>query len=205
MDTSSSLLTVLVLLLLFTTFVKTLTVLSICRYGLGLVGFEFGVVCLVVSLGLAVFLSPPELHSLGFPEQLFNRTQPVQPETVREALVPYMRKKLDPLIAETFALKTEEAAQAMQADGTPGVASVQEPTGFRTIAPAFLLSELKAAFQLGCLLLIPLVLIDLLTAHVLALLGVQSISAHAISLPLKMLVFIGAGGWGLLGRKLVGF
>jgi type III secretion protein R len=55
------------------------------------------------------------------------------------------------------------------------------------------------------MLLIPFVLIDLLVAHFLALLGVQQLSAHAVSLPLKILVFVGAGGWGLLGSKLLGF
>jgi flagellar biosynthesis protein FliP len=201
MDGSASVLSLLVLILLFTTFVKTLTVLSICRYGLGLVGFEFGVVCLVVSLGLSVFLSPPELVSLGLPDALFSRTQSVQLESAKDALIPFMRRRLDPTVAEHFIPTSKEGtAQSSEPQQAPSDASAQ----LRSLAPAFLLSELKAAFQIGSLLLIPLVLIDLLTAHILALVGVRSLSAQAIALPLKILVFISAGGWGLLGRKLVG-
>jgi flagellar biosynthesis protein FliP len=55
-DTSISLV---LSLLLFTSFIKIATVLSICRYGLGLVGFEFGAVCLFVSLAFAVFAGSP--------------------------------------------------------------------------------------------------------------------------------------------------
>jgi len=69
---------------------------------------------------------------------------------------------------------------------------------------AFVLSELKSAFQLGCLLLVPLVIIDLLGAHLLALLGVQHLSVQVVTLPLKIMTFIAAGGWGSLGKKLIG-
>jgi type III secretory pathway component EscR len=54
------------------------------------------------------------------------------------------------------------------------------------------------------MLLIPFVLIDLLVAHVLALLGVQQVAAQTVSLPIKIVVFVVAGGWGLLGSKLLG-
>ena len=79
-----------------------------------------------------------------------------------------------------------------------------EPRSVRSLAVAFVLSELKSAFQLGCILLVPLVLIDLLGAHLLALIGVQHLSAHVVTLPLKIMTFIAAGGWGALGKKLLG-
>ena len=198
MDASSSSLILLVTLLLFTGFVKILTVLSICRYGLGLIGFEFGVVCLAVALGISLFLCPPELTALGFPDVMLFRSQTTQPEAVRDALVPFMKRRLDPGIAKHFVEGSKDGEG--QAKSEP--ASIQ--MSLRTLVPGFLLSELKSAFQIGCLLLIPLVLIDLLSAHLLALLGVQSLTAHAVSLPLKIIVFIAAGGWGALGSKLMG-
>lgn len=201
MDSSSAVLSVLVILLLFTTFVKIATVLSICRYGLGLVGFEFGCVCLVVSLGLAAFFCPPELTALGLPEALLTRPSSLQPQAVQEALVPFMQRRLDPVIVKH--LSSANAAKTSEVSDKPAESS-EKPSSLRELAPAFLLSELKEAFRLGCLLLIPLVLIDLLAAHLLALVGVQQLSASVVSLPLKILVFITAGGWGLLGRKLIG-
>jgi len=199
MDVSSSAISIFLILLLFTTFVKTLTVLSIARYGLGLVGFEFGAVCLVVAAGLGWLASPPELTTLGFPEALFARSQTVQPQVVTQALVPYMEQRIDPLIATHF---TDSKAVAGTADGTS--AREAKSSSLKSVVPAYLLSELKEGFQVGCMILIPLVVVDLLVAHVLALVGVQNIAAAAVALPLKLVLFIVAGGWGLLGKKFLG-
>ena len=199
MDASTTALSVLLVLLLFTTFVKTLTVLSIARYGLGLVGFEFGAVCLVVAAGIAWLACPPELTALGLPEALLSKPQSVQPQAVSQALLPYMEQRTDPLIARHL---TTSPPVAGAAEGTQGQ-EVKRPS-VRAVVPAYLLSELKEGFQLGCMILIPLVVVDLLVAHVLALIGVQNIAVAAVALPLKLVLFIVAGGWGLLGKKFLG-
>lgn len=186
-------------LLLFTSFVKTTTVLTICRYGLGLVGFEFGAVCLIVSLVLSLVASPPELTNIGFPEALFSRQGVPSPQAVSDALMPFMKKKVDPEIER--ALFSGRQGAAAVANGESASVSGME---LRDLAPAFVLSELKQGFQVGCMLLVPLVAIDLLSAHLLALLGIQHMAAQVVALPLKILVFIASGGWGLLGKKLLG-
>jgi flagellar biosynthesis protein FliP len=185
-DTSISLVLSIVL---FTSFIKIATVLSICRYGLGLVGFEFGAVCLLVSLALAVFTGSPELKAAGFPEALFTKNRATQVSA--ESLRPFMERRVDADIARQFNVTPSS-------DSTGGGSSV------KSLGVAFVLSELKNAFQLGCVLLVPLVIIDLLGAHLLALLGVQHLSAHVVTLPLKIMTFIAAGGWGALGKKLLG-
>jgi flagellar biosynthetic protein FliP len=176
-------------LLLFTSFIKIATVLSICRYGLGLVGFEFGAVCLIVSLALAVFSGSPELKAAGFPDVLLTKSRATQVSV--ESLRPFMERRVDPDIAKQFNV-------------TPGVDSKVVAPSVKSLGVAFVLSELKSAFQLGCLLLVPLVIIDLLGAHLLALLGIQHLSAHVVTLPLKIMTFLAAGGWGALGKKLLG-
>jgi type III secretory pathway component EscR len=199
MDAPHSALSLLVAMLLFTTFIKTATVLSIARYGLGLVGFEFGAVCLMVAVGMAWVSSPPELTALGFPEVMFSRSQSIQPQAVTQALLPYMERRIDPGIATHFL-----TPQSEQTEGQEPADAVKPRATLRTVVPAYILSELKAAFQLGCMILIPLVMVDLLVAHVLALVGVQNIAAAAVALPLKLILFITAGGWGLLGKKIIG-
>lgn len=194
MDLSSNGFALLLTLLLCTSFVKIATVLSICRYGLGLVGIEFGVVCLVVALGLSVVAPPPELQALGVPDLLWSRSEGIQPKAVNEAVVPFMKRRLDPVIAE----------QLMPANSGSSSGSESASSDLRTLGPAFLLSELKVAFQFGCLILIPFVVIDLLVAHVLALVGVQQLAVQTVALPLKILLFVASGGWGLLGKKLLG-
>ncbi len=187
-DTSISLV---LSLLLFTSFIKIATVLSICRYGLGLVGFEFGAVCLLVSLALSVFAGSPELKAAGFPESLFTKNRLAQTSVSVDSLRPFMERRVDPEIARQFNVTSESEAKSAGAS-------------VKSLGVAFVLSELKSAFQLGCILLVPLVIIDLLGAHLLALLGVQHLSAHVVTLPLKIITFIAAGGWGALGKKLLG-
>jgi flagellar biosynthetic protein FliP len=194
MDLSANGFGLLLTLLLCTSFVKIATVLSICRYGLGLIGVEFGVVCLVVAFGLSVVAPPPELRALGLPDLLWTRSDSIQPKAVSEAVVPFMKRRLDPVISEQLM----PAAPAASADTESSVSEL------RTLGPAFVLSELKAAFQFGCLILIPFVVIDLLVAHVLALVGVQQLAVQTVALPLKILLFVASGGWGLLGKKLLG-
>lgn len=199
MDASSNIIQVAFTLLLFTSFIKITTVLTICRYGLGLIGFEFGAVCLVVGVVLALVASPPELEKVGFPGAMFSSEKAPSVEVVAEALLPFMRARVDPDIDRGLsALRSKTAASV------GGAAAEDSLRNLRGVAPAFVLSELKSAFQVGCMLLVPLVVIDLLSAHLLALLGVQQIAATVVSLPLKLLVFIAAGGWGLLGKKLLG-
>jgi len=189
------------LLLVCTTFVKIATVLSIARYGLGLLGIEFGVVCVVVATGLSLFMCPPELTAIGFPDVLFTRAQSVQPQQVTQALIPFMQRRVDPDVGKYFVPTPEDSSlETVDQQKPPS----QPSTTLRTLAPAYILSELKAAFQVGCFILVPFVAIDLLVAHVLALIGVQQLAAYTVSLPLKLLVFLVSGGWGLLGRKLLG-
>jgi flagellar biosynthetic protein FliP len=199
MDASTSAISVLFTLLLFTTFIKTATVLSIARYGLGLVGFEFGAVCLVVAAAMAWVACPPELTALGFPEVVFSRPNVVQPQAVSQALLPYMERRIDPVIADQFSAALSDQEKTKEPNGAN-----RPSASLRNVVPAYILSELKSSFQLGCMILIPLVLVDLLVAHVLALVGVQSIAVAAVALPLKLILFIAAGGWGLLGKKVLG-
>ena len=71
------------------------------------------------------------------------------------------------------------------------------------LAPAFITSELKEAFTIGFLLFLPFLVIDLLVSAVLAALGLASLPAPALALPFKLLLFVLADGWLLLGRGLM--
>lgn len=69
---------------------------------------------------------------------------------------------------------------------------------------AFLVSELSAAFELGVLLLLPFLVVDLLVANTLAVIGFALLPPPLVALPFKLLLFVAAGGWGLLVRGFVG-
>jgi len=72
------------------------------------------------------------------------------------------------------------------------------------LIPAFMLSELRAAFQIGILLFLPFLLIDLVVSSVLMALGMMMLPPTTISLPLKVLVFVLVDGWALVVKALVG-
>jgi len=72
------------------------------------------------------------------------------------------------------------------------------------LVPAFMLSEMRAAFQIGFVVFLPFLLIDLIVAAILMALGMMMMPPATISLPLKILMFVLIDGWGLLIKALVG-
>lgn len=71
------------------------------------------------------------------------------------------------------------------------------------LAPAFVVAELRAAFQIGFLIFLPFLVLELVIATLLAALGMHGLDARAVSLPFKLLLFVLADGWHLLGRGLI--
>ena len=86
-------------------------------------------------------------------------------------------------------------------EGAPIAAGAELP--LRIVVPAFVLSELKTSFQMGFLLFIPFILIDLVVATVLMSMGMMMMPPTTISLPLKILLFVLVDGWGLVVQSLV--
>ncbi len=78
-----------------------------------------------------------------------------------------------------------------------------KPTDFMVLMPAFLVSELTAAFQIGFLLYLPFVVIDLIVSNILLAMGMMMVSPVTISLPLKLFLFVAVDGWSRLIQGLV--
>jgi flagellar biosynthesis protein FliP len=81
----------------------------------------------------------------------------------------------------------------LQSDG-----AAPDPRSVRVLLPAFAISEIIEAFMIGVLLLLPFVVIDLITGNALLALGLQTIPPAAVSLPLKLLLFLAVDGWHVL-------
>ena len=71
------------------------------------------------------------------------------------------------------------------------------------VAPAYILSELKTAFEIGFIIFVPFIVLDLVVANILLALGMFMLSPTIISLPFKLLIFIAVDGWGLIVQGLV--
>lgn len=78
-----------------------------------------------------------------------------------------------------------------------------EDVGLWTIAPAFIISELKTSFEIGFMVFVPFIVLDLVVANVLLALGMFMLSPTIISLPFKLLIFIAVDGWALIVQGLV--
>ena len=88
-------------------------------------------------------------------------------------------------------------------DAILSVSSDVKDTDFLVVMPAFLVSELTAAFQIGFLLYLPFVLIDLIVSNILLAMGMMMVSPVMISLPLKLFLFVALDGWTRLLQGLV--
>ncbi|HZY19165.1 MAG TPA: flagellar type III secretion system pore protein FliP [Ramlibacter sp.] len=184
------------ILLLMTSFTRLIIVLGLLRQALGLQSSPPNQVLVGLSLFLTFFIMGPTL------EKVYN-----------EAYKPYSEQKLgfeeavargsDPL--RTFMLKqTRDADLALfnRIGGQPTDVKPAE-TPLRILVPAFVTSELKTAFQIGFMVFIPFIVIDLIVASVLMSMGMMMLSPVLIALPFKLMLFVLADGWNLLIGSLV--
>lgn len=186
-----SLLTVLPsLLLMMTSFTRIIIVLSILRHALGLQQTPPNQVLVGLSLLLSLFVM-----------------QPVISEVNRVAIEPYGQEQIDIGTAVTrsgdalhgFMLKQTRKNDLMlfaKIAKAPAYASPKD-VPFSILLPAFVTSELKTAFQIGFLIFLPFLVIDLIVASALMSLGMMMLSPTIISMPFKLLLFVLVDGWAL--------
>ena len=179
------------ILLMMTSFTRIIIVLSILRQALGTAQTPSN----QIILGLALFLT------------LFVMS-PVFDQVYQVAMQPYLNgsmSAMDAMRAATEPFKTFMLAQTRETDirmfaDIAGVAEIDSPekTPFTLLMPAFVTSELKTAFQIGFLIFIPFVIIDLVVASVLMSMGMMMLSPMIISLPFKLMLFVLVDGWALI-------
>lgn len=184
------------IVLTMTSFTRTAIVLSFVRQGLGTQQAPPS----QVLVGIALFVTA------------FTMT-PVANRIAKEAWEPYSAGKID----ETQALEraavplrgfmlrqTREADLALFYDAAhEPMPNAEDDVSIRMAAPAFVVSELTTAFQMGIMVLLPFLVIDLIVASVLMSLGMMMMPPQSISLPLKLLLFVAVDGWHLIVGSLL--
>jgi len=178
-----------------TCFPFIVTVLSILRQAIGLQQSPPNMLIVSLALFLTWFVMDPvftEAWVRGL-EPLSNGTMDVQ-QAIPAALAPFrafMAARLDP---ETFA-----ALQALR----PGPATPIGEAPLSVMVPSFVLSEIQRAFEIGFLIYLPFLIIDLVTSAVLMSMGMMMVSPAVVSLPFKLAFFVVADGWTLISGALV--
>ncbi len=139
--------------------------------------------------------------------------QPVWTTIYNDAVMPYSQKEIDQETAiinavepiKTFMLKqTREESLLLfmdLAEMEPVASPAELP--MRIVVPAFMLSELKTAFQMGFLIYLPFLVVDIVVATILMSMGMMMLPPMMISLPFKLLLFVIIDGWSLLVKTLV--
>jgi flagellar biosynthesis protein FliP len=178
-------------LILMTSFTRIIIVLSILRQALGTAQTPSN----QILLGLALFLT-------------FFIMSPVLSEIHDTALAPYLAGDIEaPAALEAAKIPMREFMLAQTRDDDlalfariSGVESFEREADvpFTLLMPAFATSELKTAFQIGFMLFIPFLVIDLVVASVLMSMGMMMLSPLIISLPFKIMLFVLVDGWALV-------
>jgi flagellar biosynthetic protein FliP len=183
------------LLVMMTSFTRIIIVLSFVRRALG----TQSIPPTTAMMGLGLFLT---LYTMA----------PTYGKINTQAIQPYLANKI------AFTAATDQAADCLKefmlrqsrkndltlfvqmAKITPPANALELP--LHVLVPAFIISEFRTAFEIGCLLFIPFLLIDLVIASVLLSAGMMMLPPVMISLPFKLILFILVDGWGLLARSL---
>lgn len=184
------------LLLMMTSFTKIFVVLAMTRNALGLASIPPNQVLAGLTLFLSLFIMWPvltDVNSLAVQPYLgghldFSQALSAGAEPLSHFMLAHTRQ-------EDIALMTRAAG--IDNPATP------EATPLQTLIPAFMISELRAAFIIGFVIFIPFLVIDLVVAAALMSMGMMMLPPVMISLPFKILLFILVDGWGLIITSLI--
>lgn len=184
------------LLVMGTSFARIVVVLSFLRQAMGTQQLPPNQVIIGLSLFLTFFVMSPVWERVNTEAlQPYIARQITQGEAIENAVVPLRHFMLSQTREKDIALFV-----GMSQDAKPGDVS-QVPT--RAIVPAFVISELKTAFQIGFMIYIPFLILDMVVASVLMSMGMLMLPPILISLPFKLLLFVLVDGWYLVVGSLM--
>jgi len=179
------------LLMMMTSFTRIVIVFSILRQALGLQQSPSNQILIGLSLFLTMFIMTPVIDVIN--------AQALQPYineqiTAREAL----QFARDPIHQFMLAQTRESDIDLFMRISETGPVAVPQDLPLNILIPAFVTSELKTAFQIGFIVFIPFLVIDIVVASVLMAMGMMMLSPLIISLPFKIMLFVLVDGWALL-------
>ncbi len=185
------------LLICTTAFLRIIVVLSMLRTAIGMPETPPNPVLIGLALFLTLFTMQPVFQTMG-----------------HDAIEPFMQGRIDATAAYNGASKPlrefmirqtreHDLALMVELSKAPQPRTIED-VGMVQLVPAFILSELRAAFQIGFVIFLPFLLIDLIVSSILMALGMMMMPPVTVSLPLKILMFVLVDGWSLILKALVG-
>ncbi len=183
-------------LIMFTSFTRIVVVLSFLRQALGGQQIPPNPVIIGLALFLTFFIMAQPLDTIA--------RDSIKPYIAKQITLEEALKKAEPTIKDFMLKQTRQKDIALFLDiskentpATPGEIPL------RILVPAFAISELKTAFEIGFLIYLPFLIIDMVVASVLLSMGMMMLPPILISLPFKLLLFVLVDGWNLVVGSLV--
>jgi flagellar biosynthetic protein FliP len=184
------------ILIMMTSFTRIVVVLSLLRTALGTATAPPNAVIVSLALFLTAFVMGPALqrsYETGIKPLISNEITPEQAfERGSGPLRAFMQKNVREKDLKLFVDMAAETAPAKPED-----------VSLRVLVPAFMISELKRAFEIGFLLFLPFLIIDLVVASVLMSMGMMMLPPVVVSLPFKLIFFVLVDGWSLVAGSLI--
>jgi flagellar biosynthesis protein FliP len=194
------------LLIMVTSFTRFIVALSFLRSGLGLQSTPANLVLISLALFMTFYVMAPTFdrawttgiqplmkNEIGEEEAYGRITAPF-----REFMLTHVREKdltnFEQLADETIRIKTDEKA---------GEKAAEKQIDLRIIIPAFMISELRRAFEIGFLIMLPFLVIDMIVATITMSMGMMMMPPTVIALPFKTLFFVLIDGWSLVTSGLI--
>ncbi|RKQ63258.1 flagellar biosynthetic protein FliP [Thermovibrio guaymasensis] len=183
------------ILIAVTSFTRIVIILSLLRHALGTPQTPPNQVIIAISLFLTLFTMYPTLRKVDqFALKPYLNGEVSDIEAIERAAVP---------IKEFMLRNTRKEELKLFLDIKRERPSSPKEVSFITLIPAFMVSEVKTAFEFVFVVFLPFILIDLLVASILMSMGMMMIPPMMLSLPFKLILFVVSGGWELLIKSIV--
>lgn len=189
------------LLVVTTSFLKVAVVLMIVRNAMGIQQVPPNMVIYGIALATTIFIMAPTFHAVSERAKELDLKKDSMTEMtsnldyVAKPMKDFMIKQVNP---DTQIMFMETAKQLWPEEIYRGTSK----ESYLILIPSFVISELQKGLQIGFLIYLPFIVIDLLISNILLALGMQMVSPMTISLPLKILLFVLVEGWGKLLQSL---
>lgn len=178
-------------LLMMTSFTRVIIVLAILRQAIGTAQTPSNQILLGLALFISIFIMTPVIQDV-----YHSSAKPYLDEQISANVAIELAKKpvMEFMLAQT---REDDISMFVEMSGVEGVEG-PEDIPLTVLLPSFVTSELKTAFQIGFLVFIPFLIIDLVVASVLMSMGMMMLSPLIISLPFKLMLFVLVDGWAMI-------
>jgi flagellar biosynthesis protein FliP len=208
-----------VALLLLTSFIKILLTLSILRVGLGLEGFALGTASVALALAFSLLTFEPNLGPNAALKAL--ELEAGNSEQLEQRFRPFLERYTDKDLLQRISAVIEKSGRSSLNTAKPEKQTsanvsaqdrdeessnkLQSPkqTAWGVLVACFMISEVRSAFSLGLILLLPFFIIDLLVLNLFGLFSINTVSQRLVAVPLKLMLFVALDGWTRVSEALL--